>query len=128
MIHFKASDRDGHLLGYEMKAHWEENKEFNVLAEGTLEPDPNQLVGPLYKDTLIGSQGIYRSTLPVTDPEHDRPYWFGGNFKVTLTGEKFNTCAYTLKLHVWKRTIVGCQKPYYVHGNWCSYSFTIKKV
>jgi len=32
------------------------------------------------------------------------------------------------KLHVWKRTIVGCQEPYYVHANWCSYSFTIKKV
>lgn len=133
VIYFNASDRDGHLLGYEMKAHWGENEVFNVLANGTLQPEdyPNQLVklvGPLYKDTLIGSQGIYRSTLPATDPEHDRPYWFGGNFKVTVTGEKFNTCAYTLKLHVWKRTMVGCQKPSHVHANWCSYSFTIEKV
>ena len=32
------------------------------------------------------------------------------------------------KLHVWKRTIVDCQKLYYVHANWCSYNFIIKKV
>jgi hypothetical protein len=132
VIHFNASvpknTKDGHLLGYHMHAHWGENKVFNILTNGTLEKDPDELVGPTYGHTFVGPQGVYRGTLPATDPEHDRPYWFGGDFKATVKGDKFQTCAYTLKLRVWKRTIVDCQNPYYVHVNWCSYSFTIKKV
>lgn len=132
VIHFNASvpknKKDGHLLGYHMHAHWGEDKVFNVLTNGTLEPDPDILVGPTYNHTFSGAQGAHRSGLPATDPEHDRPYWFGGNFKVTVKGDKFETCAYTLRLRVWKRTIVDCINPYYVHVNWCSYSFTIKKV
>lgn len=132
VIHFNASvpktKKDGHLLGYHMYAHWGENRAFPVLTNGTLEADPDELLGPRYGNTFTGVQGIHRGSLPATDPEHDRPYWFGGNFKVTVKGDKFETCAYTLKLRVWKRTIVSCQNPYYVHVNWCSYSFTIKKV
>ena len=128
VIHFNASDKDGHLLGYQMTAHWGENKVFNVLASGTLEPDPDVLVGPSYAKTFSGVQGVHRTTLPATNPEHDRPCWFGGNYKVTVKGDKFETCAYTLRLRVWKRTIEHCIDPYHVHANWCSYSFTIKKV
>jgi hypothetical protein len=132
VIHFNASvprnTKDGHLLGYHMSAHWGENLLFNVLTHGTLEPDSDQLLGPRYANTFTGVQGAHRSALPITDAEHDRPYWFGGNFKVTVKGKEFQTCAYTLRLRVWKRTIVRCENPYHVHANWCSYSFTIKKV
>lgn len=128
VIRFNASDKDGHLLGYHMYANWGENKLFNVLANGTLEPDTDKLVGPTYGQTFTGGQGGERATLPATDPEHDRPCWFGGNYKVTVKADKFETCAYTLRLRVWKRTIVHCINPYNVHVNWCSYSFTIKKV
>ena len=87
------------------------------------------LFGPTYDATLAGSQLTHRNGLPATDPEHSRPHWFGGNFKVTVKGPEFKTsCAYTLSLRVWKRTIEGCTDPVYVHVNWCSYSFTIKKI
>ncbi|GBD99519.1 hypothetical protein BMS3Abin07_01556 [bacterium BMS3Abin07] len=89
---------------------------------------PDALCGPAYQNSFTGIQGIHRSSLPAGDPEHDRPYWFGGDFKVTVKGDKFKTCAYTLRLRVWKRTIAHCVDPYYVHANWCSYSFTIKKI
>lgn len=132
VIHFDASvpqnKKDGHLLGYHMHAHWGENKVFNVLAYGSLEKDPDPLFGPTYGATFTGSQGAHRATLAAADPERDRPYWFGGNFKVTVKGDRFETCAYTFKLRVWKRTIVHCTHPKNVHVNWCSYSFTIKKV
>ena len=128
VIHFNASDKDGHLLGYQMTAHWGENKVFNVLANGILDSDPDKLVGPTYNQTFGGDQGVHRSTLPPTDPEHDRPCWKGGNYKVTVKGDKFSTCAYTLRLRVWKRTREHCTDPYHVHVNWCSLSFTIKKV
>ncbi len=127
-IHFHASDADGHLQGYHMYAHWGENLIKNLLTTGTLEKDPNELVGPNYAQTLTGVQGTYRSTLLSTNPEHDRPYWYGGDFKVTISGDEFEKCAYTLKLRTWKRTIENCQNSYYVHANWCSYSFTINKI
>lgn len=128
VIHFAASDQDGHFLGYSMHAHWGENAVFNVLTHGSLAPDPTALTGPSYGSTFSGPQGLYRAGLPAGDPEHDRPFWYGGSYKVTVPGSAFETCAYTLTLRVWKRTIVSCQDPYYVHVNWCSYSFTIEKV
>ena len=136
VIHFTAkvpaNTQDGHLLAYRMYAHWGEDLMFNAVNAGdpsiTLEPDSDLLVGPTYGDTLAGPQMTHRLGLAPTDPEHDRPYWFGGNFKTTIKGSKFTTCAYTLSLRVWKRTIEGCTDPAHVHVNWCSYSFTIKKV
>jgi hypothetical protein len=133
VVHFTASvpknRRDGHLLAYNMYAHWGEDKVFDVIATGTLAADPDILVGPTYSATFAGAQGTHRGLLPVTEAEHDRPFWFGGSFKVSLKGSAFKTsCAYTLSLRVWKRTIEGCTDPVYVHVNWCSYSFTIKKI
>ena len=132
IIHFKASvprnSRDGHLLAYNMHAQWGEDQLIDLLASGTLAADPDPLVGPTYSDTLAGAQLAHRTTLAATDPERDRPCWFGGNFKLTVKGSVFTTsCAYTLSLRVWKRTIESCTDPLYVHVNWCAYSFTIQK-
>lgn len=136
VIHFKASvpknTYDGHLLAYSMYAHWGEDLVFDAIdSDGTiinLTADPDTLIGPTYGQTLAGTQLTDRNGRPPADPEHDRPYWFGGNFKTTIKGSKFTTCAYTLVLRVWKRTIENCTAPTYVHVNWCSYSFTIKKI
>ena len=132
IIHFKASvprnSRDGHLLAYNLHAQWGEDQLINLLASGTLAADPDPLVGPTYADTLAGAQLAHRTALAAADPERDRPCWFGGNFKLTLKGSVFTTsCAYTLSLRVWKRTIEGCTDPVYVHVNSCAYSFTIQK-
>ena len=136
VIHFTASvpanTRDGHLLAYNLTAHWGEDLSFNALNTAdsriVLEPDGDKLFGPTYAHTFLGDQLNHRNTLTAADPEHDRPYWFGGNFKVTIKGSRFTTCAYTLSLRVWKRTIEDCTDPLHVHVNWCSYSFTIRKI
>ncbi len=117
-IHFNASvppnSEDGHLLGYQLTAHWGESGIFNVLGKGTLAADPDPQFGPSYSQAV--TQGAVR------------PLWYGGDFKVTLTGADFpDCCAYLLKLRVWKRTTSGCDHPYYFHYNRCEYSFTLIK-
>ena len=134
-IHFKATDSDGHMEAYSMTSHWGESNVFNVLGVGSLGPDPDQLFGPNYSSTFAGSQALYRGGLPLANPEHDRPFWFGGNFKVKVkvddivpaTEHKvFETCcAYLLRLRVWKRTTNGCTGSYYFHFNHCEFSFTV---
>ncbi|MFP7755612.1 hypothetical protein ACLG6S_13360 [Thermodesulfobacteriota bacterium B35] len=127
-IHFRASDTDGHLEQYSLTAHWGESNSFNVLAAGTLAADPDPLVGPGYGQTFTGSQGVHRAGLPATDPEHDRPFWYGGDFKVTVTvsDTAFPTCcAYLLRLWVWKRTTNGCTSSRHFHNNLCEFSFTV---
>ena len=94
--------------------------------------DADQLFGPNYANTFLGSQGTYRASLPITNAEHDRPFWYGGNFKVTvtvgatITGNPHNAfetcCAYALRLRVWKRTTNGCTR---IHRNDCEFSFTL---
>lgn len=136
-IRFNASDSDGHLSHYRLSAHWAESEVFNVLSVGTPEPDyaessPNELVGPNYSQTFTGSQGLYRASLPVTEDEHDRPFWYGGDYKITLnvgdpvpgtSHRVFETCcAYLLRLDVWKRTTSGCGD---IHRNQCEFSFTV---
>jgi hypothetical protein len=130
VIHFQASDKDGHLAGYHMHAHWGENRVFDVITKGALEADSDTLVGPRYANTFVPSVPLNdRSALPVAHPDRERPMWHGGSFKVTLRGSDFEeSCAYTIKLRVWKRSISHCADPYHVHVNWCSYSFTINKV
>ncbi len=127
-IHFRASDSDGHLERYTLTAHWAESKVFDVLAAGTLAGDPDPLVGPTYGQTFLGAQGTYRAGLPATDPERDRPFWYGGGFKVnvTVSDTAFPTCcAYLLRLWVWKRTTNGCTPSRYFHNNLCEFSFTV---
>ncbi|MGE0825942.1 MAG: hypothetical protein AB7G75_28990 [Candidatus Binatia bacterium] len=134
-IHFQASDSDGHLEAYALSAHWAESNVFNVLSVGTLAGDPDPLYGPTYAATFAGSQSVYRAGLPVANPEHDRPFWFGGHFKATVTVDDlvpanphraFETCcAYLLRLEVWKRTTNGCTGGYYFHRNQCEFSFTV---
>jgi hypothetical protein len=134
-IHFQATDSDGHLERYQLTAHWAESDVFDVLGVGTLAPDPDNLFGPTYTATFLGAQGIYRASLPVTNPEHDRPFWYGGHFKVTVTADDlvpstshkvFETCcAYLLRLRVWKRTTDGCTSSQYFHYNHCEFSFTV---
>jgi hypothetical protein len=138
-IHFKATDiNDGHLEKYTLYAHWKESDEFDLLSSGALAGDPDPLYGPTYADTFAGVKGVqgaYRASLPSTDPECNRPIWFGGNFKVTLTVDDplpgnlhrvFETCcAYLLRLDVWKRTTDGCTIPRWFHYNQCEFSFTV---
>jgi hypothetical protein len=134
-IHFTASDSDGHLAEYQLTAHWAESEVFDVVSVGTLAPDPDQLFGPSYDDTFLLGQGAYRAGLLPANPEHDRPFWYGGNFKVTVTVDDlvpstehkaFETCcAYLLRLKVWKRTTNGCTGPAYFHVNHCEFSFTV---
>ena len=144
-IHFEASDlfdpvhplhRGGHLSHYGLEAHWAESEKFNVLSVGALAPDPTELVGPTYANTFIDTaahpQATYRASLPASNPEHDRPFWQGGNYKVTVTvgapvpgtsHSVFETCcAYLLRLDVWKRTTSGCG---IIHRNRCEFSFTV---
>lgn len=132
-VHFGASDPDGHLGGYWLTAHWPDGKVFNMITAGSLSGDPDVLVGPRYDNTFQGDQLDHRAGLPVTDPEHDRPFWYGGRFKVTVTvGEPagshsvFETCcAFLLRLRVWKRTSHGCINPKYFHYNRCDFNFTV---
>ena len=73
--------------------------------------------------------------LPPANPEHDRPIWYGGNFKVTVPVDglvpanphkAFETCcAFQLDLEVWKRTTNGCSSPRHFHANRCEFSFTV---
>jgi hypothetical protein len=129
-VHFQASDSDGHLDAFELTGHWAESLVFNLLnpAIGTLAGDPTPLVGPTYAQTFMGAQAMHRAGLLPGDPEHDRPGWFGGHYKVTVTvGEDaFETCcAYLLRLEVWKRTTNGCGSSKYFHANNCEFSFTV---
>ncbi|MDH5575880.1 MAG: hypothetical protein OEY80_10385, partial [Nitrospirota bacterium] len=69
------------------------------------------------------------------NPEHARPFWYGGNFKVTVevgapvpgtTHHVFQTCcAYLLRLKVWKRTTDGCSASQHFHYNFSEFSFTV---
>jgi hypothetical protein len=133
-IYIDVSDPDGHLDQYTLRAHWGDSAYFDVLARGTFanpaaEPLQDPLYGPSYGATFLGSQGVYRAGLPATAPEHGHPVWYGGRSKITLDYGDFDaSCAYTLMLRVWKRTIVGCQLPIYNHVNWNSLSLTINKV
>lgn len=134
-IHFQATDSDGHLEAYQLTAHWAESDVFNVLSVGVLEGDPDPLYGPTYAHTFLGAQGLHRTVLPPTEPEHARPFWFGGHFKVTTTvgatvpsnpHKAFETCcAFLVRLRVWKRTTNGCTGSTYFHYNHCEFSFTV---
>ena len=135
-VHFQASDQDGHLERYTLNAHWAESEVFSLLSAGTLEPDGGSpLIGATYANTFAGAQGAYRVTLPAANPEHARPFWYGGNFKVTVevgapvpgtTHHAFQTCcAYLLRLKVWKRTTDGCSASQHFHYNFSEFSFTI---
>lgn len=119
-IHFNASVpptvTDGHLAGYQLTAHYGESGYFNVLTKGSLAGDPDPQFGPTYAKAVAPPQNA------------PRPLWFGGNFKVTLTGSDFpKCCAYLLRLRAWKRTNRGCGNEYYFHYNICEYSFTVLK-
>jgi hypothetical protein len=55
-----------------------------------------------------------------------RPFWYGGNYKVTLRGCDFpECCAYEIYLHAWKRTSNGCQVPEWTHWNRYDNTFTV---
>ena len=136
-VRFNASDLDGHLDQYSLSAHWAESEVFNLLQStvSILSGNPDPLHGPSYARTFLGAQATHRASLPASDPEHDRPFWYGGNFQVTVTvgdpvpltpHQVFETCcAYLLRLDVWKRTTSGCSAPRHFHNNQCEFSFTL---
>jgi hypothetical protein len=117
-IHFTASVpttvQDGHLGGYWMRAEYGLSNVFYIGTgvHGTFDPDPTFEVGPDYSAAL--TQGA------------PRPQWYGGDFKVTLTGADFpECCAYLLHLRAWKRTTNGCTDPQWVHANEFEFAFTV---
>jgi hypothetical protein len=116
-IHFTAScpvtAQDGHLGGYWLRAEYGLSQVFYIgTGIGTFQPDPTFEVGPDYASALL--QGA------------PRPHWYGGDFKVTITGADFpQCCAYLLHLRAWKRTTTGCTDPQWVHANEFELSFTV---
>jgi hypothetical protein len=116
-IHFTAScpvtAQDGHLGGYWLRAEYGLSQVFYIgTGIGTFQPDPTFEVGPDYANALL--QGA------------PRPHWYGGDFKVTITGADFpQCCAYLLHLRAWKRTTTGCTDPQWVHANEFELSFTV---
>ncbi len=128
-IHFSVSCpptvQDGHLGGYWLRAEYGVSQVFyigtapvNPAAKGTFLPDPTLEVGPDYTNA-VASQSALAQAAP-------RPHWYGGDYKVTLTGADFPACcAYLLRLWAWKRTTNGCTQPSLVHWNQFELSFTI---
>jgi hypothetical protein len=117
-IHFTASVpanvNDGHLGGYNLVGEYGYSGIFPIGtgAHGSFSSDPTPIVGPDYSDAI--TQGAVR------------PYWYGGDYKVTLHGSDFPACcAYLLTLHAWKRTTNGCTNPKWTHFNRSSVSFTV---
>jgi hypothetical protein len=117
-IHFTVSvphtTQDGHLGGYWMRAEYGLAQLFHIGtgSHGTFEPDPTAEVGPDYAMALL--QGA------------PRPQWFGGDYKVTLTGADFpECCAYQIHLRAWKRTTDGCTDPQWIHANEFELAFTV---
>ena len=121
-IHFSVTCpptvEDGHLGGYELKAEHGVSATFDIGtgAHGTFVEDAlvpgTFVVGPDYASAL--GQGA------------PRPHWYGGDYKVTLTGADFpECCAYLLRLHAWKRTTNGCSAPEWTHYNTFELAFTI---
>ena len=116
-IHFTAScpatARDGHLAGYWLRAEYGLSQVFYIgTGIGVFQPDPTFEVGPDYASALL--QGA------------PRPNWYGGDFKVTITGADFpQCCAYLLRLRAWTRTTHGCTDPQWVHANEFELSFTV---
>lgn len=124
-IHFMVttppSDKDAHLLAYELTAHYGESGLVTLIAPGTpsfingaLSGDPTPHFGPHYSEALM--QGAAR------------PHWHGGHFKLKVNGSAFPvSCAYLLRLRAWKRTTTGCVDPYYFHANVCEFSFCLAR-
>ena len=117
-VHFRVTvpptAEDGHLLAYEFSGHYGDSGLFDLLSMGTLAGDPTPEYGPTYGQAVV--QGAAR------------PFWYGGNFKVTLQGSAFPvSCAYLLRLRAWKRTFRGCDNPYHFHWNVAEFSFCVIK-
>lgn len=119
-IHYEASDIDGHLSHYCLSAHYAENKVFNIVNTCYSAPKkggspvsitPGTYPGPSYGQALL--QGV------------SRPHWYGGQFKVTLSGADFIPCAYLFRIWVWKRTTNGC---WLIYRNRCEFSFCVEKI
>jgi hypothetical protein len=116
-IHFTVTcpptAQDGHLGGYWLRAEYGVSQVFYIgTGIGTFQPDPTFEVGPDYANALL--QGA------------PRPHWYGGDYKVTITGADFpECCAYLLHLRAWKRTTDGCTDPQWVHANEFELSFTV---
>ena len=101
VIDFLASDPDGHLALYTMRANWGENNGLNLLAAGTVTNVAADFIGPRYGGAL--NQGA-------TAPE-----WKGGHFRLTITNGMAafpQPCAYVFDLRAYKRNIVSCDDDY----------------
>src|SRR5215469_4805069 len=111
-IHFTVScpnnTTDAHLGGYSLEAIYGFSDVLTIGAAsstacptsvldpaGMFEADPTTIIGPTY--ALALTQGA------------TRPFWSGGDYKVTLRACDFpESCAYDLQLCAWKRTTTGC--------------------
>lgn len=97
VIDFLASDPDGHLALYTMRANWGENNGLNLLSAGTLSNVSADFIGPRYGKALLDGA--------------TKPQWKGGHMRLTITDGLAafpEPCAYVLDLRAYKRTIVSC--------------------
>ncbi|MCB0010423.1 MAG: carboxypeptidase regulatory-like domain-containing protein [Anaerolineales bacterium] len=114
-IDFEAHDPDGHLSYYQLTAHYGENQVRYLLnlPSATVTALTASQIGRTYSQAL--AQGAVA------------PIWTGGRYRLTITNlqQAFpHTCAYQLRLHARKRTIVSCNysEP---HWNTSEYAFTV---
>jgi len=120
---------DGHLGGYEMSAIYGASLTFPV---GTVAPgapcpsNPASPRGTFEADPVMAGVQVGPSYAQALTQGATRPYWYGGNYKVTLRGCDFpECCAYEIYLHAWKRTSNGCQVPEWTHWNRYDNTFTV---
>ncbi len=124
-IHFKVttpiSVRDAHLLAYQISLHWGESVRRWLV-------NPSEVVATQSGDPTVHYPHYGPTYVQALAQGATRPFWSGGNFKVTIPGSAFPvSCAYMLRLRAWKRTTHGCSSPYNFHWNICEYSFCVVK-
>lgn len=119
-IYYEVKDEDGHLSHYCLSAHYAENEVFNIVNYCYSALQKGSAPIPLFPATYPGPRYTQALLQGAT-----RPHWYGGSFKVTLTGADFISCAYLFRIRVWKRTTNGCGL---VYGNRCEFSFCVEKI
>lgn len=121
-IDFFAYDPDGFLSSFSLVGNYDENLQISLLGlpGATLSAVP--LIGPPPAADEVGPRYIQAIGQGAT-----RPGWTGGEMRLTIpnVASAFpKTCAYTLQLDAYKRTIADCNynKPY---RNRSHYSLTV---
>jgi len=115
-IHFTVScpnnSNDAHLGGYNLEGIYGYSDVLTIgtAASGsgcpTTASDP---VGTFEADPPFPTVQVGPSYVQAVAQGATRPYWAGGDYKVTLRACDFpESCAYNFQLCAWKRTTTGC--------------------